>query len=496
MTPSNALPADAGLAGAEGLAGAGGLRAVLISTYELGHQPFGLASPAAWLRADGAAVQCVDLAAQELDTQAVRAADLVGVYVPMHTATRLAAQVLPRVRELNPDAHICVYGLYAPVNRDYLASLGADTVVGGEFEEPLRQLARRLRSSDAGTPPAISLGRQRFLVPDRTGLPSLTQYAALRMPDAALRVAGYTEATRGCKHLCRHCPIVPVYGGQFRVVQRDVVLADIEQQVRAGAEHITFGDPDFFNGPAHALAVVKELHSRFPRLSYDVTIKIEHLVRHRRHLPVLRETGCLLVTSAVEAFDEHILDIFDKQHTRADFEQALRDLRTLGIAMNPTFVAFTPWTTLEIYAGFLATIGNLGLTGNVAPVQYAIRLLIPAGSRLLELPGTQQHLRGFDPDALCWRWSHPDPVVDDLARLLFGLAAEAVASQLPRGEVFRRVCSQTAALASAAGRQRPADVARQAAALAGDGEQAAVPHLTEPWYCCAEPVTAMPAPGV
>lgn len=490
MSPSHVLPADTAPAGADGL------RAVLISTYELGHQPFGLASPAAWLRAEGATVRCVDLAAQELDTQAVRAADLVAVYVPMHTATRLAAQVLPQVRELNPDAHICVYGLYAPMNRDYLASLGADTVIGGEFEEPLCDLARRLRAPDVGAPPLISLGRQRFLVPDRAGLPSLPQYAALRMPDAAMRVAGYTEATRGCKHLCRHCPIVPVYGGQFRVVQRDVVLSDIEQQVRAGAEHITFGDPDFFNGPAHALAVVKELHARFPLLSYDVTIKIEHLVRHRRYLPVLRETGCLLVTSAVEAFDEHILEIFDKQHTSADFEQALRDLRTLGIAMNPTFVAFTPWTTLESYAGFLTTIGRLGLSGNVAPVQYGIRLLIPAGSRLLELPDTKRYLRGFDPDALCWRWSHPDPLVDDLGQVLFGLVADAVAKQVPRGEVFRQVCSQTAALASAAGRQRPAGVAEQAAALADTNEQTTVPHLTEPWYCCAEPVTATLAPGV
>ena len=33
------------------------MRALLISTYELGHQPFGLASPAAWLRRDDVEVQ-------------------------------------------------------------------------------------------------------------------------------------------------------------------------------------------------------------------------------------------------------------------------------------------------------------------------------------------------------------------------------------------------------------------------------------------------------
>lgn len=481
MTSANSLQA-----GERSRPLAGPLRVVLVSTYELGHQPFGLASPAAWLRAEGAEVRCLDIAVQKLDPDAVRAADMVAIYLPMHTATRLAAGVLAEVRSLNPAAHVCAYGLYAPMNRDYLAGLGADTVIGGEFEEPLRELARRLAARQGADPghdlPLISLGRQRFLVPDRAQLPALSQYAALRMPDGNTKTAGYTEATRGCKHLCRHCPIVPVYGGRFRVVQQDVVLADIEQQVRAGAEHITFGDPDFFNGPAHALSVVRAVHDQFPDLSYDVTIKIEHLVRHRRHLPVLRETGCLLITSAVEAFDEGILEIFDKQHTRQDFEQAVGELRACGIAMNPTFVAFTPWTTMDIFVDFLAVIGEHGLAGNIAPVQYAIRLLIPDGSRLLELPDTHRYLRGFDQDALCHRWSHPDPQIDDLQQHLFRLVTEAVAGDLPRDRIFRQICSATGAYADSAQRQRLARI--QSAMTATE----TVPHLTEPWYCCAEPV--------
>ena len=108
---------------------------------------------------------------------------------------------------------------------------------------------------------------------------------------------GYTEATRGCKHLCRHCPVVPVYRGAFRIVQQDVVLEDIRQQVAAGAEHITFGDPDFFNGPGHAIPIVEALHREWPALTYDVTIKMEHLLKHRELLPVLKATGCLFVTS-------------------------------------------------------------------------------------------------------------------------------------------------------------------------------------------------------
>ena len=88
------------------------------------------------------------------------------------------------------------------------------------------------------------------------------------------------------------------------MVQREVVLADIRQQMAAGAQHITFGDPDFFNGPGHALAIVEALHAEFPAVTYDVTIKIEHLLKHRDALPVLARTGCLFITSAVESLDD------------------------------------------------------------------------------------------------------------------------------------------------------------------------------------------------
>ncbi|MBI2081848.1 MAG: radical SAM protein, partial [candidate division NC10 bacterium] len=215
-------------------------KVVLISTYELGRQPFGLASPAAWLREEGASVTCLDLAQQCLDEEAIRAADLAAFYVPMHTATRIASRVVGKVKGLNPTAHLCFYGLYAPVNEGYLRALGADTVLGGEFEAGLVSLLRRLRDGSAraagGAQPesTISLARQRFLAPDRSGLPPLSRYAHVKLGDGGRRTVGYTEASRGCKHGCRHCPIVPVYEGQFRIVQRDVVLEDIRRQVAAG----------------------------------------------------------------------------------------------------------------------------------------------------------------------------------------------------------------------------------------------------------------------
>jgi radical SAM superfamily enzyme YgiQ (UPF0313 family) len=457
------------------------LSVLLLSTYDLGHQPHGLASPAAWLREAGARVTCRDLAIDELDESEVTAADLIAFHLPMHAATRLAVPVAQRVRSLNPRAHLCFYGLYAPVNESFLRKLGAQTILGGEYEHGLADLYRRLRAAPPGhagpqTEPVISLARQAFRTPDRGGLPGLERYAYLSV-GGARRTAGYTEATRGCKHTCRHCPIVPVYGGKFRVIARDVVMADVRQQVEAGAAHITFGDPDFFNAPGHALRLVTALHEEFPWLSYDVTIKIEHLVTHARHLETLRETGCMFVTSAVEAVDDTILERLDKHHTRADLESVVSSFRAARLTLSPTFVAFTPWTTTDGYVDLLDTIHRLGLAEAVAPVQYAIRLLIPAGSRLLELDEIRDLVEEFDSAALVFPWCHPDPALDELQREVMAVVTSAAPGD-DRAGVFARIRELAYARA---GRAAPV-IAPGPAGGSGD-----VPRLSEPWYCCAEP---------
>jgi radical SAM superfamily enzyme YgiQ (UPF0313 family) len=404
----------------------------------------------------------------------------------MHTATRLAAGLVPKVREMNSRAHLCFYGLYAPVNEQYLRDLGVSTVLGGEFEEGLASLASRLDHGAANgngivkqLEPVISLARQKFLVPDRAGMLGPVKYASVVMPGGEHRVAGSTEATRGCKHLCRHCPIVPVYNGAFRVVEREVVLQDIRQQVAAGAQHITFGDPDFFNGPAHAISIVDALHREFPRVSYDVTIKIEHLRKHDALLPALRGTGCLFVTSAVESVDDAVLEKFDKGHTRSDFLAVVARFRALGMTLLPTFVPFTPWTTFEGYNDLLDVLAAEGLTENVAPIQLAIRLLIPAGSRLLELPEVRDLVGPFDSAALVFPWKHADERVDAMAREISQLVQRGDGLKLSRTQIFwhiRRAANVAAGNCAPHGTAQP------------ETKSAAVPYLDEPWYCCAEPM--------
>ena len=455
----------------------GRVRALLISTYDLGRQPFGLASAAAALQANGADVACLDLARQRLDDGLVAASDLVAFFLPMHTATRLAQPVIDRVRAINPGARLCAYGLYAPLNAGMLRARGIEHIIGGEFEDALGALAAPAGGEAAAEAPdgtgerGQPVPRVQFRAPIRTLLPPLHQYATLQV-GGEQRVAGYTEASRGCKHRCRHCPIVPVYDGRFRVVPVPLVMADVRTQVQAGARHVSFGDPDFFNGVRHASAVVRAFAGEFPDVTYDVTIKVEHLLRHADVLPVLRDTGCLFVTTAVESVDDGILARLEKGHTRADFKRVVALARGSGIVLAPTFVPFTPWTTLDGYCELLRTIDALDLIGHVSPVQLAIRLLVPQGSRLLELDEMRQVAGPYSDASLTHVWQHPDPRVDTLQRTVERIAGTRMSAD--RWRVFREVWE---AAHAAAGMSAVLSPERHAP------PRATIPYLNEPWYC-------------
>jgi radical SAM superfamily enzyme YgiQ (UPF0313 family) len=458
------------------------VRVLLISTYDLGRQPFGLASPAAWLRHEGVDVGCVDTSRDTLSDAQIREAALIAFYLPMHTATRLAAPLISRVRQVNPSARLAAYGLYAPLNAVWLREQGVENVLGPEAEAELVKLADSHVSTPDSQLPASSSrvtasnsrlsmeGRRRvrFIQPDRSALPPLARYASLQMPDGTRRVVGSTDATRGCKHLCRHCPIVPVYGGTFRAIPLDVVMEDVRTQVAAGAQHISFGDPDFLNGPTHARRLVERFAQEFPRTTYDVTIKIEHILQHAGMFGLLRETGCLMITSAVESVDDEVLLKLRKGHTRADFVNAVGVCRQAGVTLTPTFVPFTPWTTVDGYRELLALIDGLDLTECVAPIQLAIRLLVTAKSSLMELPDICELVDPFDAQSLTFPWRHPHPGVDELQQAVMRVVAHA--SRASRTDVFDRIWA-----VATGNERRPRK------------RGLPPPYMTEGWYCCAEP---------
>jgi radical SAM superfamily enzyme YgiQ (UPF0313 family) len=397
----------------------------------------------------------------------------------MHTALRLGVRVIERIREINPRCHICCYGLYAALNSDYLLAHGADSCIGGEFESPLVELIGSIESQSATNLAGVIrrdrtarpyLERLPFAVPSRKALPSLDKYAHLEC-NGDCRLAGYVEASRGCLHLCTHCPIPPVYGGRFFVLPVDVVLEDIRQQVAAGATHITFGDPDFLNGPKHSLRVVRAMHKEFPTLTFDFTAKVEHLLKRGEDLGEFSRLGCLFIITAVESLSGRILKILDKGHTRDDVVAALGATRDAGIALRPTWVAFTPWTTRDDYLEMLSFLDANGLIDHVDPVQYVVRLLIPPGSWLENHPEAKPHLGELDKAAFTYRWTHPDPRMDQLQKDVSRLVENDAQAGEDTALTFYRIMDM------AHGREPTGAVC----SLPTDRRH--VPRLTESWFC-------------
>ncbi len=457
---------------------------LLVACYELGHQPLAIAWPAAFLERAGFAPAVMDVSVEAFDADKIRRARLIAISVPMHTALRLGSDIAARARRVNPSAHICFFGLYAGLNAEHLLAHGADSIVAGEVEASLVRLAESLERGDDAPVTGVTrrghvarpvLERLPFPVPSRVALPPLGKYARLEHGGRE-RLAGYVEASRGCRHVCRHCPIPPVYGGRFFAVPRDVVLADIRGLAAAGATHVTFGDPDFLNGPTHAMRIVRELHREFPNVTFDFTAKVEHLLRDAAILPELASLGCLFIVSAVESLSDVVLDHLGKRHTRRDIEQALRAVSAAGIALRPTWVAFTPWTTLDDYRAMLDFIAGEGLVDHVDPVQYSIRLLVPPGSLLLDHEAMRPHLGGLVADAFYHRWAHPDPRMDALHADVSAIVAEAAERHEDPLATFGHVRRLAARVAGA-------DPEREAAATDAIADRARPPRLTEPWFC-------------
>jgi radical SAM superfamily enzyme YgiQ (UPF0313 family) len=437
------------------------MRVLLLSTYELGHQPLAVAAPAAALRAAGHDVRAVDLSVDRLDRPILDWAERVAFSVPMHTAMRLALRGAELVRRERPGVPVCFYGLYAHVSRTRTRSL-VDHAIAGEAEQALVDWVAGAAPDDT-----VALQRVTARVPARDVLPPLDRYAHLVVGDEH-RLVGYVEASHGCAHRCRHCPVPVVYDGRIRIIDPATVIADVAQLVELGAQHITFGDPDFLNGVHHSLRVIRALHERWPDLTFDVTAKIEHILRHDSVWPEMAASGCLFVVSAIECLSDEILTRFDKGHTAADAARAVVLLRAHGIEMRPSFLPFTPWTSHADVVDICRFVVAHDLIPNVDAVQLALRLLIPEGSLLLARPDLAPFLDGYDADLLTWRWHAADPAVDALQARLATIVEDATT----RGDdpvdtfalVYEAVMDDRLAIpAGASTHQRP--------------------RLTEPWFC-------------
>lgn len=439
---------------------------LLVSCYELGHAPHGLTMPASFLRRAGFDPQLVDLSVETIDDARLLAARLIVISVPMHTALRMGVRLLRRVRALRATARVGFIGLYAPLNADHLRAEGADWVLGGEADAALVELAR----GEPPPPQSIALAKLSFPRLDRTGLPAGERYARLETASGVRHQAGYAETTRGCLDTCRHCPVPAIYRGRFFVIDRAVVLEDIAAQIAAGARHISFGDPDFLNGPGHSLAIARELHARWPEVSFDITTQVTHLLRRPEVVTELVSLNCAFVVSAFESLSDDVLAHLGKRHRRADIATVVESARAAGLVLRPTFVPFTPWTTLDDLCDLVDFIAREQLVANVSPIQLSVRLLVPPGSLLLE-PDSAGSFGPLDAPTLSHRWQHDDPRVDELQRAIVARVERASERDEPAGDTF------------AALQQLIYRAAGRPPATAGFAEPRPVARMTEPWFC-------------
>ena len=445
-----------------------------MSTYELGRQPVHVSSPASAIRGEGHEVEVVDLAVDDFEVNAVDRIDAVAISVPMHTATRLALMAATEIKARRPDLPVALYGLYAGVPESS-AARSIDAAFAGEYEPDLLSWISELSAGGSASAGSSRTGRSDFHVPDREGLPPLESYARLEFAGAT-RLAAAVEASHGCRHRCRHCPIPAVYDGRMRVVPKDVVLADIDQLVASGAQHITFGDADFLNAPRHSLDLLAAAHSAHPDLTFDATIKVSHIIEQEELWPELADLNMLFVISAFESVDNKTLEILDKGHTVSDMSRASEIVRSAGVYIRPTWLPFLPWTTPADIASIFDFIGQQGLADATDPVQMSIRLLIPRGSLLEAHPAVSQHLTGYDDSALTWRWDFADPDTAVLHKELEAIAANA------------SDCGQEVGVTLEEMRQAVSRRSGRELDTVAPGEP--VPRLTESWFCCSEPTEA------
>ena len=457
---------------------------LLISCYELGHPSFGLALLSGLLEKRGFTVETLDLAVEQIDKEKISRAHFLGISVPMHTALRIGVAAAKAARKINPTVPIAFFGLYASLNESFLLEQ-FDFVIGGEYEGPFVDLIQSCFKGDntpiigvsqKGRMVAPNLKSTPFERPSRTTLLKLSDYAHLERDGGRFPV-GYVEASRGCRHLCRHCPIPPVYNGRFTVVREEILLEDIRVQVDLGATHITFGDPDFLNGPNHSMRVARQMHQAFPQITFDLTAKIEHLIKYQGLIPELAELGCLFIISAVESLSDTVLNHLDKGHTRTDVIRAIEIVHGRGITFRPSLVPFTPWSTLDDYIDLFDFAEQYHLINSIDPVQFTIRLLVPPGSLLLSEPFMTKFLGPLNQELFTYQWTHPDPRMDRLQVEV----SERVEKEGQDDTIFYQL--KECALAMREGRLvRPIDRAGLEPAPTKKP-----PRLSESWFCCAEP---------
>ena len=456
------------------------LNIVGISLYDLGHQPLSLAAAAAIFKKNSCNFTLVDLSISKLDVDEIISADVILLSVPMHTAARMALSILPKLRELNSNAHISAFGLYAIQLEDALSENLLDSAFAGEFEPNLELLLNKYLyqnnedlNSDFWDKPKVDFSRQKFLVPERNKLPLLSEYAKIQYHNNE-KINGYIETSRGCAHICSHCPVTAVYKGKFRVIDAKSILTDVDNLVNEGAQHITFGDPDFFNAPKHSLKIASIIKDKNPQLTFDATIKVEHILEYKDLIKTLDDLNFLYIISAFESTSDVVLAHLKKNHNLYDMHHVLDICRDANLFIKPTWIPFTPWMDYSDYVKMINFIVENDLVGLTPRIQYGIKLLIPKYSALFDGESLNAFDMQYSTASLNHEWSHENSDVEKLFTEVSQLIELSTEDTMSQADFFQKLCNLVSTNTN--------DIIQTCIYF----EVSSV-GSTEDWYCCAEP---------
>lgn len=419
---------------------------LLVSNFEGGFQPMSVASAITPLVKAGFDVSVLDTYVDGIKEEMFDAPDMVAISIPLFDALFAGIEIANLVRQRNPRAHITFFGQYATINAYRLAGKYSDTCVVGEWDTPLVSLARHLSGDTQLMLPGIVdasivdrgekihpyMSRDEIHLPTRDMLPPLHKYPQKQvetMLGVTGAIVGSTEIARGCHHKCLYCSVYAAYDGKVNLINEDLVIEDVRNLVKGGMTHLTFVDADFFNAKHHGINILRKLHAEFPELTYDFTLRVDHILENKETLQEMATLNVKFVTSALEFPTQEVLDAVAKYTSLEDIEEAVSFLRGTGIKLNPTFIMFNPWIGLEDLAAFRAFVEKNDLDNIIDPIQYETRLHLYKGSPLLNTPSVQAlelTEQEFHVD-----WKHPDPRVDELY----------LANLTPQEEgIFKRCC--------------------------------------------------------
>ena len=432
------------------------MKILLLSFYDLGKQPKIISELYKKLDNGSNQIDIVDYSIEEknltLDNY-----DVLGIYASMHTASVLAEQYL---RDRKLPNKLFVFGLYANVFSEMFSNFQSIHSFDSDELESLLEVQLN---------PNYSF---KHSVPDRTILPSITDYSHI-VDGSNNLIAGSVETTYGCKHECTHCPVPIEFKGMFKTFGTEKIITDVTNQVEEGAKHISFNDPDFFNGPKHALKILQLLNEKHPSITYDSTIKVEHILKYPDYFQELKNLNMLFVISAFETTNDHVLNILQKNHSFNDLNKAVELSLENKIDIRPTWMPFSPWTEQNDLISIIKLIENYKLRETVDPIQLTIKLLVPKNSLILKRPEMKEYLLDYDPSSFSYAWKYKFPNIDNIQNELFTYVLQhesenEYAQYLGLVDILESHTNETL-LNSERYSQR------------------IVPKLSETWFCCAEP---------